>query len=170
MGSRRQRATGVARWSGLRRHSHTTDWHRISVDPGGLLLVPGRQYVLFLSVTGISQPDSPNGDSGHFAKPQSRDLYPGGSFVFTNNGESAWATEAWDGGAGDYLARAATSHSGWRSAASNGRCASSIGNLDPRCQVKERARPRARQVGSALRPVIGAARGNLGPHCRFHGP
>jgi hypothetical protein len=95
-----QRATGVARWSGLTRHTSALTWQPVTLDVGRLRLLPGRQYVVFLSVSGIQQLDQ----SGSFAQPQNQDLYPGGFFVYFNNSSvSQWTTQRWDGGAGNAL-------------------------------------------------------------------
>jgi hypothetical protein len=95
-----QRATGVARWSGLTRHTSAETWQPVTVNTGRLRLIPGHKYVLFLSVTGI--PQQPR--TGIFAQPQEQNLYAGGAFVFFNNSDvSDWTTQPWDGGAGDFL-------------------------------------------------------------------
>jgi hypothetical protein len=96
-----QRAKGVARWSGTTRHTTAEKWQPVTLQTGGLRLVPGRKYVVFLSVSELPQADA----YGIFAQPQNRNLYNGGAFVYFNNSDAAqWTTEAWDGGSGDFLA------------------------------------------------------------------
>jgi hypothetical protein len=95
-----QRAKGIARWSGTTRHTSAATWQPVTLQTGGLRLVPGRQYVVFLSVSEIPQADQ----TGIFAQPQEQDLYRGVAFVYFNNSDaSEWTTQPWDGGAGDYL-------------------------------------------------------------------
>jgi hypothetical protein len=97
-----QRATGVARWSSLTRHTTGYTWQRVTLNTGGLRLALGKKYVVFLSVSGLRQ--EPAEHAGLFAQPQNRDLYRAGAFVFTNNSSvSDWTTRPWDGGTGDYL-------------------------------------------------------------------
>jgi hypothetical protein len=97
-----QRAKGVARWSSLTGQTSGYTWQTVTFDTGGLILAAGKQYVLFLSVSGLKQNAAP--DEGQFAQPQDRDLYHQGAFVYFNNSSIAqWTTQTWDGGNGDFL-------------------------------------------------------------------
>lgn len=91
------RATGPALWQGVARRTSAYDWQRLTLYPD-VPVRPTRTYVVFLTTTGVVQP-AVQTDTGYFAQPQYRDLYPGGEFVFCNDTVCAsdWTTQRWDG-------------------------------------------------------------------------
>jgi hypothetical protein len=89
-----QKATGPNLYeSAPRTISNTSGFQEVTFDTGGVQLVPGQRYVLFATIT--KDYASSNG-SGTWEAVFS-DPYPGGNFVYMNNGSSfdQLFTEAW---------------------------------------------------------------------------
>src|SRR5205807_419822 len=71
--------------------------------PGGVVLVPGQQYVLF-ATTSKDQGSIPDETTGSWAYTDGDDDYSGGSIVYSNNGTdfgalttSPWTVDTFDG-------------------------------------------------------------------------
>jgi hypothetical protein len=90
-------ATGPALYtSGVYTHNATpaTPFTEYAFYTGGLSLIPGSTYALFLSTSGLA------GDGHIMWEAATGDDYTGGSFIFHNNGEdkSLWTTDPWAAG------------------------------------------------------------------------
>lgn len=73
-------------------------FHRVAFPTGGVAVTPGSQYVIFASID--KDYESCTGASGSYTTGWGSvddSVYPGGSFVFQNNGgdESQWTTSGW---------------------------------------------------------------------------
>jgi hypothetical protein len=90
-----QKATGPNLFeSAPRTISNTSGFEEVTFDTGGVQLVAGQQYVLFAT---ISKDYAASDGSGAWEAVFSGDPYPGGNFVYMNNGSSfdQLFTEAW---------------------------------------------------------------------------
>jgi len=90
-------ATGSALFtSGVVTHNATpsTPFTKYTFLTGGLSLVPGDMYALFLSTSGLA------GTGRIMWEAATSNEYAGGNFVFMNNGENTgdWTTMAWSSG------------------------------------------------------------------------
>ncbi len=94
------KATGAALWEGAPTTTNDTAFNPVTFNTGGVALTGGQQYVLFASVS--KDPATGSGIWGFILA----DAYPGGDFVFMNNGydPSQWTASTWDGFPGTDLA------------------------------------------------------------------
>jgi hypothetical protein len=101
------KATGPSLYeSGPRTTGGSGSFQWITFNTGGVNLTPGGQYVLFASVSKDYLAGSGNGSWGYLG---GADVYPGGGFVYLNNGgdPSQWTSQTWStwlGGGPDDLA------------------------------------------------------------------
>lgn len=90
-------ATGSALYSsGVVTHNATpeTPFTKYTFTTGGLSLVPGNMYALFLSTSGLAGTGRIQWEASELED------YAGGNFIFMNNGENTadWTTTAWSSG------------------------------------------------------------------------
>lgn len=91
------KATGSALWEGTPRTISFNDgvFHRYHFNTGVTAVTPGAQYVVFASIDKDFEQCTGSYVLGWGSVSDS--AYPGGTFVFQNNGgdESQWTTSAW---------------------------------------------------------------------------
>lgn len=89
------KATGAPLYESLPRTSTGEALQDITFDTGGTPVTPGAQYVLFMSVS--KEFEASAGATARFRALTNDTTYPGGKFVFLNNGtnEGEWTTTAW---------------------------------------------------------------------------
>jgi hypothetical protein len=91
-----EKATGPNLYeSAPRTVSNTSGYEEVTFDTGGVQLVPGQQYVLFAT---ISKDYESSDSSGDWQAVWSGNPYPGGHFVYMNNGADfdQLFTNPWD--------------------------------------------------------------------------
>ena len=92
-----QKATGNALWEGTPRTISYNDgvFHRIHFNTGVLAVTPGAQYVVFTSIDKDFEKCQNNYQVGWGFI--GSDVYPGGNFVYQNNGgdENQWTSTPW---------------------------------------------------------------------------
>jgi hypothetical protein len=102
-----EKATGSALWESNPRTISYGDssFHRIHFDTGVLAVTPGQQYVVFASIDKDFEQCTNDYELG-WGLVTSGDVYPGGGFVYQNNGgdESQWTTTPWNTFGGEDLA------------------------------------------------------------------
>jgi hypothetical protein len=105
------KATGSALWESKTRNISYGDsvFHEEKFKPGALPLTPGAQYVLFASIDKDFEKCTNSYELKWGVVDDS--VYPGGSFVYQNNGgdESQWTAASWSPYSGD-LALVAAFH------------------------------------------------------------
>lgn len=92
------KATGSALWEGAPRTISFNDgvFHKVHFNTGVLAVTPGAQYVIFASIDKNFEQCQNDYILG-WGLVNSGDFYPGGGFVYQNNGgdESQWTTTPW---------------------------------------------------------------------------
>jgi hypothetical protein len=88
------KATGSALFESQQRTTSGLQVQDITFDTGAIPLTPGSQYVLFFSA---AKDFEVSAGTGRFRSRTDDTVYPGGKFVFLNNGtdESLWTSSAW---------------------------------------------------------------------------
>jgi len=93
-----EKATGPALYESPFQQTTGTQLQDVTFETGGTPVVPGTQYVLFMSISKIFE-GNVNFASKFRALPkaESEAIYPAGKFVFINNGtdEGKWTTQKW---------------------------------------------------------------------------
>ncbi len=103
-----QKATGSALWEGTPRTFSFNDgaFHKVHFNTGVLAVSPGAQYVVFASIDKDYEQCTNSYEVGWGFV--GSDVYPGGNFVYQNNGgdESQWTTTPWNDVGADAAFRA----------------------------------------------------------------
>jgi hypothetical protein len=101
------KASGSGLWEGVQRTITYNDGaiHRIHFNTGVLAVTPGAQYVVFASIDKDFE-QCQNSYILGWGLVTSGDVYPGGGFVYQNNGgdESQWTLTPWNTFGGEDLA------------------------------------------------------------------
>ena len=101
------KATGSALWEGSPRTVAFNDgvFHRFHFDTGVIAVTPGQQYVIFASIDKDFEQCQGDYILG-WGLVTSGDVYPGGGFVYQNNGgdESQWTLTPWNTFGGEDVA------------------------------------------------------------------